>query len=391
MQFTGDMKKINALAVIGTRPEAIKMAPVVRALRATGRFDVYVLFTGQHRGLLDRAAADFGLTADADLDLMRPDQGLASLTARLLEGIEGVLAARPFDVVLAQGDTTTVLAAALTAFYRRIPFAHVEAGLRTESIDSPFPEEANRRLAGALTTIHFAPTRGALANLLAEGVPADRIVVTGNTGIDALLDASGRAPELPVAVSPVDRLVLVTLHRRESLGAPLRGVLGAIRDAIAGVPRARVVWPVHPNPHVQQAAKEMLGDVPGVELVEPQGYLPFVSLMKRADVIVTDSGGVQEEAPTFGAPILVVRETTERPEGVEAGLAELVGTDPERIARRLGTLLTTGVRRTRTVNPYGDGRASLRIADSLIQMLGTRSAMNSTVPVVIPTRALKVA
>jgi UDP-N-acetylglucosamine 2-epimerase (non-hydrolysing) len=385
------MKKINALAVIGTRPEAIKMAPVVRALRATGRFDVHVLFTGQHRGLLDQAAADFGLVADADLDLMRPDQGLASLTARLLEGIDAVLATRSFDVVIGQGDTTTVLASAMSAFYRRIPFAHVEAGLRTESIDSPFPEEANRRLAGALASIHFAPTRGALANLLAEGVPADRIVVTGNTGIDALLDASGRAPELPFAVDAVDRLVLVTLHRRESLGAPLRGVLGAIREAISGVPRARVIWPVHPNPHVRQAATEMLAGVPGVELVEPQAYLPFVSLMKRADVIVTDSGGVQEEAPTFGAPILVVRESTERPEGVDAGLAELVGTDPERIARRLGTLLNTSVRRTRTVNPYGDGRASIRIADSLVKLLGTRPAMTSTVPVVIQNPARKVA
>jgi len=391
VQFIGDMKKINALAVIGTRPEAIKMAPVVRALRATGRFDVHVLFTGQHRGLLDQAAADFGLVADADLDLMRPDQGLASLTARLLEGIEAVLATRTVDVVLAQGDTTTVLAAAMAAFYRRIPFAHVEAGLRTESIDSPFPEEANRRLAGALATIHFAPTRGALANLLGEGVPADRIVVTGNTGIDALLDASGRAPALPVPIAPVDRLVLVTLHRRESLGAPLRGVLGAIRDAIADVPRARVIWPVHPNPHVRQAAAEVLARIPGVELVEPQAYLPFVALMQRADVIVTDSGGVQEEAPTFGAPILVVRESTERPEGVDAGLAELVGTDPDRIARRLGTLLTTSVRRTRTVNPYGDGRASNRIADSLIQLLGTRHAKKSTVPVVIPTPFLKAA
>ncbi len=385
------MKKINALAVIGTRPEAIKMAPVVRALRATGHFDVHVLFTGQHRGLLDQAAADFGLVADADLDLMRPDQGLASLTARLLEGIEGVMAQRSFDVVLAQGDTTTVLASAMTAFYRRIPFAHVEAGLRTESIDSPFPEEANRRLAGALASIHYAPTRGALTNLLAEGVSADRIVVTGNTGIDALLDASGRSPQLPVPIAEVDRLVLVTLHRRESLGAPLRGVLGAIRDAIAGVPRARVIWPVHPNPHVRQAAQEVLGGVSGVQLVEPQAYLPFVSLMQRADVIVTDSGGVQEEAPTFGAPILVVRETTERPEGVDAGLAELVGTDPERIARRLGTLLTTSVRRARTVNPYGDGRASIRIADSLIQLFGTRPAKYSTVPVVTPTHALKVA
>ena len=385
------MKKIAALAVIGTRPEAIKMAPVVRALRATGRFDVHVLFTGQHRGLLDQAAADFGLVADADLDLMRPDQALASLTARLLEGIDGVLTSRSFDVVLGQGDTTTVLAAALAAFYRRIPFAHVEAGLRTESIDSPFPEEANRRLAGALTSIHFAPTRGALANLLAEGVPADRIVVTGNTGIDALLDAAGRAPEPALPISPVDRLVLVTLHRRESLGEPLRGVLGAIREAISGVPRARVVWPVHPNPHVRKAAQELLAGVPGVELVEPQAYLPFVSLMRRADVIVTDSGGVQEEAPTFGAPILVVRESTERPEGVDAGLAELVGTDPERIARRLGTLLATSVRRSRTVNPYGDGRASLRIADSLVNLLGTAPAKSSTVPVVIPPPALKVA
>jgi UDP-N-acetylglucosamine 2-epimerase (non-hydrolysing) len=373
------MKKIKALAVIGTRPEAIKMAPVVRALRAAGRFDVRVLFTGQHRGLLDQAAADFGLVADADLDLMRPDQGLAGLTARLLEGIDGVLAAHPADVVLGQGDTTTVLAAAMTAFYRRIPFAHVEAGLRTESIDSPFPEEANRRLAGALARIHFAPTQGALVNLLAENVPADRIVVTGNTGIDALLDASGRAPALPVEVAQADRLVLVTLHRRESLGAPLRGVLRAIREVVGRVPRARVVWPVHPNPHVRQAAQELLAEVSGVTLVEPQAYLPFVALMQRADVILTDSGGVQEEAPTFGAPILVVRETTERPEGVDAGLAELVGTDPERIARRLGTLLNNSVRRARTVNPYGDGRASIRIADSLIRLFGTGAAKRGDV------------
>ncbi|MEI7706342.1 MAG: UDP-N-acetylglucosamine 2-epimerase (non-hydrolyzing), partial [Deltaproteobacteria bacterium] len=344
-----------------------------------------------HKGLLHQAASDFGLVADADLDVMRPDQALAALTSRLLDGIDSVMAGRAFDVVLAQGDTTTVLASAMASFYRRIPFAHVEAGLRTESIDSPFPEEANRRLAGALASIHYAPTRGALANLLREGVPADRIVVTGNTGIDALLDASRRSPELPVPVSSVDRLVLVTLHRRESLGAPLRGVLGAIREAIVGVPRARVVWPVHPNPHVREAAAEVLSGVAGVELVEPQGYLPFVALMQRADVIVTDSGGVQEEAPTFGAPILVVRETTERPEGVDAGLAELVGTDPVRIARRLGTLLATSVRRTQTVNPYGDGRASIRIADSLIQLLGTRPALHVTVPNGNTTPVLKVA
>ncbi len=360
----------RALCVIGTRPEAVKMAPVVRALRAGRRFEVRVVSTGQHQDLLAQAAADLDLHCDADLKVMRPAQALAGLTARIVEGLDDELVGWTPDVVLAQGDTTSVLGAALTAFYRRIPFAHVEAGLRTASIDSPFPEEANRRLAGTLAAFHFAPTARARRNLLAEGVPAERILVTGNTGIDALVEAAERRPALPLAVAEGAPLVLITLHRRESFGEPLRRVLGAIRDVAERRPDVQFVWPVHPNPDVRRVAHAALGACPNVALLEPQSYLPFVALLRRADVVLTDSGGVQEEAPTFGAPVLVVRESTERPEGVEAGLAELVGTDPALVTRRLEEALAlAGRRHPPLVNPYGDGRASARIAAALWSFL----------------------
>lgn len=367
------MTRPVVLVAIGTRPELIKMAPVVRALEALDQFVVRVLFTGQHRELLDQMAEVFGLEAHSDLSVMTPGQTLTALTARLVLALDEVLEREQPDVVLGQGDTTTVLTTALACLYRKIPFGHVEAGLRTPDLLSPFPEEANRRLTTVLAAHHFAPTDQSADNLRREGVAEARIHMTGNTVVDALqLIASGDLP-LPDGVPDDGPLVLVTLHRRESFGEPLAGVLETFRRLLTSRPELTMVWPVHPNPNVLGPAHEALGDLPNAKLIGPVDYRSFVGLMKRATLILTDSGGVQEEAPSLAVPILVLRETTERPEGVTAGVSRLVGTDPETIYSEATRLLDDPSARAEmgtATNPYGDGKAAQRIAAVLAEAYG---------------------
>jgi UDP-N-acetylglucosamine 2-epimerase (non-hydrolysing) len=353
--------------VIGTRPEAIKLAPVIRELkRDTARYDVKVVATAQHRELLDRVLALFEIETDVDLDIMRADQDLFGVTQKALGGLGKAFAELGPDLVLVQGDTTSVFAGALAAFYHQIPVAHVEAGLRTEQRYSPFPEEINRHLTGVLTDLHFAPTSKAAWNLRHEGYDESQITITGNTVIDALLDVADReeAP-LPEGVDPDKPLILVTAHRRESFGAPLERAFGALAELAKMHPEAQIVYPVHPNPKVQKAAKDNLSASTNIILLEPMDYAPFVSLMKRATLVLTDSGGIQEEAPSLGVPVLVLRPVTERPEAVGAGTVKLVGTDPAKIIGEAHRLLTDAdyhASMAAAVNPYGDGKASERIA-----------------------------
>ena len=362
------------MVVFGTRPEAIKMAPVVAALKATPGLETLVCVTAQHRQMLDQVLDLFGLVPDDDLDLMAPGQSLPDLFARILTGMSTVLEARRPDLVLVHGDTSTTLATALAAFYARVPVGHVEAGLRTGDLQAPWPEEANRRLTAPITTLHFAPTARSRDNLLAENLPAGSIHVTGNTVIDALLAVVGRIEAEPALATSLaarfpfldagKRLVLVTGHRRENFGEGFEQMCLAIRD-LAQRGDTQVLYPVHLNPQVQAPVKRILGDVPGVVLVEPQDYLPFVYLMTRAHLILTDSGGIQEEAPSLGKPVLVMRDTTERPEAVEAGTVRLVGTDRARIVAEAARLLDdpdAHAAMARAHNPYGDGHAAARIA-----------------------------
>lgn len=364
---------MNKVAVLlGTRPEAIKLAPVVLALRRDPAFDCRVCVTAQHREMLDQALAAFGIVPDTDLNLMRARQTLAQLTARAMEALDGYLAVEQPRMVFVQGDTTTAFCSALAAFYHRIPVAHVEAGLRTGNLDAPWPEEANRVLTSRLAALHFAPTERARQSLLREGVPSERIAVTGNTGIDALLLARDRIttqpPEIPGLPAACDgaRLVLITGHRRENFGAGFESICRAIATLATRFPAVQFVYPVHLNPGVREPVHVALGRGrhANVHLIEPLPYLSFVALMNRATLILTDSGGVQEEAPSLGKPVLVMRETTERPEAVEAGTVKLVGADTERIVAETSRLLTDAdYYRTmsRTHNPYGDGQAAGRI------------------------------
>ena len=368
------MSPRRVMVVFGTRPEAIKMAPVVEALRATPGLETTVAVTAQHRQMLDQVLSLFGLAPDDDLDLMAPGQSLPDLFSRILTGMSGVLAARRPDLVLVHGDTSTTLATALAAFYARIPVGHVEAGLRTGDLQAPWPEEANRRLAAPLCQLHFAPTDAARGNLLAEGIAANAIHVTGNTVIDALLSVVARFESDPALsaslaahfpfLDPGKRLLLVTGHRRENFGAGFEQLCLALRD-LAARGDVQVLYPVHLNPNVQEPVRRILGDAPNVVLVEPQDYLPFVYLMSRAHLILTDSGGIQEEAPSLGKPVLVMRDTTERPEVVAAGTVRLVGTDRARIVAEATRLLDDDAAHAamaRAHNPYGDGRAARRIA-----------------------------
>ena len=358
-------KKKRILTVIGTRPEAIKMAPVVLELRRHEWAEVRVLATAQHRQMLDQVLATFGIVPDIDLDMMRPNQSLPELTARLLSTLDGVLASEQPDVVLVQGDTTTVMTVALAAFYRRIPVGHVEAGLRTGDLNNPFPEEMNRVVAGRLAKWHFAPTAASRGNLLRESFDDDSIHVTGNTVIDALLQVAEREIPLPFELPEGRRLVLVTAHRRENFGAPFREVCTAIRELADGHEDIHVVYPVHPNPNIAGPAHELLSGHPRISLIDPLDYLPFVGAMRRAHLILTDSGGVQEEAPALGKPVLVMRYETERPEAVEAGVVKLVGPDRGAILREAGRLLDDAAAHAamaKGVSPYGDGQAAARIA-----------------------------
>ncbi len=362
------------LVVYGTRPEAIKVAPIVWALARRSEVTVEVCSTGQHREMLAPVEAALGLVPDHDLDLMRPDQTLNDLLSRAVVAVDRVLTRSRPDWLVVQGDTTTAMAGALAAFHRRVRVAHVEAGLRTGDLGHPFPEEANRLLIDRLATLLFPPTARARDALLAEGVPAARMLLTGNTVVDALERiAAGLGP-------PVERdEVLVTVHRRESFGEPLARIFRAVGELARHFPETRFFYPVHRNPNVTGPARAALGGLPNVELAEPLDYVALVERLRGCRLVLTDSGGIQEEAPTFGKPVLVLRETTERPEGIEAGVAALVGTDPERIVATASRLLTDAAAyaaMARRLQPYGDGKAGERIAERLVgemrSAVGTR-------------------
>lgn len=365
------MKK-KIICVVGTRPEAIKMAPVIQRLRREPWAEVTVLATAQHRELLDQVLRLFQITPERDLNLMQPNQSLSALTARLLSEFDTVLREERPDAVLAQGDTTTVMSAALSCFYHRIPFGHIEAGLRTGDIWNPYPEEMNRIVAGRLARWHFAPTESARQNLLREHIADDAIHVTGNTVIDALLDVVQRCDGAAPALDAGKRLILVTSHRRENFGAPFREICRAILHLVASNPDVEVLYPVHPNPNVREVAHQLLGGNPRIRLCEPLDYLPFVAAMKQAFLILSDSGGVQEEAPALAKPVLVLRRETERPEAVDQGVVKLVGTDFATIVEQAQRLLDDPAyyrQIARGVSPYGDGHASERIAAILQQAL----------------------
>ena len=374
----------SILVFMGTRPEAIKLAPVVAALRAAGDFECTVVATGQHKEMFRQVIDRFGIGVDAELDVMRPNQTLAELTARLMTSIDGWLATSRPDMALVQGDTTTVLVAALACFYRRIPIGHVEAGLRTGNIWSPFPEEANRRLATPLVTLHFAPTESAREALLRESVPETAIAVTGNTVIDALFmelaTQAGDAAMREAIDAELSALlgwrwldhpyVLITGHRREHFGKGFDEICEAIAGLARTFPDHRFVYPVHLNPNVKDHVSRLLGDLPNVKLIPPQGYMQFVALMSRCRLVLTDSGGVQEEAPGLGKPVLVMRDTTERPEGVTVGTALLTGPSAANIIAHATRLLTDqGAydRMASAQNPYGDGHAAERIVQRIRQ------------------------
>lgn len=364
----------HILCIVGTRPEGIKMAPLIQALKREPWARVTVLATAQHRDLLDQVLALFDIQPDVDLDIMRANQALPELTARLITALDAKFAELAPDVVLAQGDTTTVMTAALVAFYRRIAFGHVEAGLRTHDLDNPFPEEMNRLVAGHLARWHFVPTERSRQNLLREGIPDGAIHVTGNTVIDALLKVAANDWPLDIPLDPQRRLVLVTAHRRENFGEPFRAVCRAIRVLTDRYEDIEVLYPVHPNPNVTAVAHELLGDQPRIRLCEPLDYAPFVEAQKRAFLILTDSGGVQEEAPALGKPVLVMRTETERPEAVDEGVVRLVGTDEARIVAEASRLLDDPEAyrvMARGVSPYGDGKAAQRIVSILREALCT--------------------
>lgn len=369
---------MKVLTVFGTRPEAIKMAPLVHALAKDPYFEARVCVTAQHREMLDQVLHLFSIVPDYDLNIMKPGQGLTEITCRILEGLKPVLESFRPDVVLVHGDTTTTMAASLAAFYQRIPVGHVEAGLRTGDLYSPWPEEANRTLTGRLATFHFAPTETSRQNLLRENIAKKHIFVTGNTVVDALISVRDRvmaddklrgslAAQYPFLDSS-KKLILVTGHRRESFGAGFEQICKALADIAAQNQDVQIVYPVHMNPNVLEPVKRILGHVDNVILIEPQEYLPFVWLMNHAWLILTDSGGIQEEAPSLGKPVLVMRDTTERPEAVSAGTVRLVGTNSERIVHEVMNLLHNEDEyqaMSRAHNPYGDGQACERILHAL--------------------------
>lgn len=369
---------MKVLTVFGTRPEAIKMAPLVQALSQDPAFESRLCVTAQHREMLDQVLRLFKLEPDYDLNIMRPEQGLTEITCRILEGMKTVLLDFKPDIVLVHGDTTTTLAASLAAFYQQIPVGHVEAGLRTGDLASPWPEEGNRKLTGHLARLHFTPTSQSRQNLLQENLPDARIIVTGNTVIDALLwvrdrvlDDSNLNAQLAARypfLDPDKKLVLVTGHRRESFGGGFERICSALAQIARQHPEAQIVYPVHLNPNVSEPVNRILSGIENIILIEPQEYLPFVWLMNRAWLILTDSGGIQEEAPSLGKPVLVMRDTTERPEAVDAGTVKLVGTDIARIVASVSELLSDDgawQAMSHAHNPYGDGKACGRILQAL--------------------------
>jgi UDP-N-acetylglucosamine 2-epimerase (non-hydrolysing) len=374
---------MRVLSIFGTRPEAVKMAPVVRQLKGTPGIESLVCVTAQHRQMLDQVLDIFQIVPDVDLNIMQPDQTLAQVTSAVFRDLDPVLSDIKPDWILVQGDTTTVMAAALLGYYHRVRVGHVEAGLRTNDKWQPFPEEINRRVAGAVADLHFAPTEWSRQNLLRENVPAERIVVTGNPVIDALhsvadmsappglqdlLNRLGVFTGTPAAAG--NRLVVITAHRRENFGKPLENICAAIlKLAREYQERIQFVYPVHLNPSVQEPVNRLLGEQPNITVLPPMDYLPLIQLIKRAVLVLTDSGGLQEEAPGLGVPVLVLREVTERPEGIDAGTVRLVGTEPQRIVAQARRLLDDPVAHAemaRAVNPYGDGKAAPRIVQAIL-------------------------
>lgn len=368
---------MKVMAIFGTRPEAIKMAPVVRELLKHPEIETKVCLTAQHREMLDQVVDLFRLPVDYDLDIMKQGQSLYDITDRVLLGLKDVLEKEKPDLVLVHGDTTTTFSATLAAFYQQIDVGHVEAGLRTGNMYSPFPEEANRRLTSVLTALHFAPTETARQNLLKENQKDNHIFTVGNSVIDALLatvkkDYVFEDKELQ-DIEEHKRIILVTTHRRENLGEPMRNVYRALRRLVETVPDTEVVFPVHRNPLVRQAVKEVLDGVPGIHLVDPMEYEPFTNLMARSAIILTDSGGIQEEAPSLGKPVLVLRDTTERPEAVASGTVKLVGTDEDKVYNTAYKLLTDEEayrEMAESINPYGDGHTSERIVQAILYFYG---------------------
>ncbi len=372
------MKKV--MCVFGTRPEAIKMAPVVKAIEQNENLQSIVTVTAQHREMLDQVLQLFEITPDYDLNLMKQGQTLTDITAGVLRGLEDILKKEQPDLVLVHGDTTTTFAAALAAFYQQIPVGHVEAGLRSGNMYSPYPEEANRKLTGVMTSLHFSPTPESRQNLLRENADDAKIFVTGNTVIDALLatvkDAYQFADEnLQALLDSPGKKVLITAHRRENQGEPMKHIFQAVRRLHETLPELQFIFPIHKNPKVRELAAQILGDLARVHIIEPLDYEPFANAMSRVDLIMTDSGGLQEEAPALGKPVLVLRDTTERPEAVTAGTVELVGTDEELIYNTALTLLTDEAaysKMANAVNPYGDGKACGRITAAIEYYFGMR-------------------
>ncbi|MBH0060474.1 UDP-N-acetylglucosamine 2-epimerase (non-hydrolyzing) [Pseudoalteromonas sp. NZS71] len=371
---------IKILSIFGTRPEAIKMAPLVKALNLADGIEAKVCVTAQHREMLDQVLDLFEIVPEYDLNIMKPGQSLYDVTTNILLGLKPILEEFKPDLILVHGDTSTTLSASLAAFYQQIPVGHVEAGLRTGNLGSPWPEEGNRKLTGAITKLHFAPTDTSQQNLLNEGVNLSDIVITGNTVIDALLQVVDKVKTDEVLISTLKakfpeldeskKLILVTGHRRESFGGGFERICEALAEIATAHPEAQVLYPMHLNPNVREPVNRILKDVKNVQLIEPQDYLPFVYLMSKAHIIVTDSGGVQEEAPSLGKPVLVMRDTTERPEAVAAGTVKLVGTDKNRIIDEVKNLLTNQAdyqTMSRAHNPYGDGKACERIISKIKQ------------------------
>lgn len=360
-------KPIKVCITLGTRPEAIKLAPVIQTFQKLPQFETKVVLTGQHREMVAQVMSLFNLTADHNLDIMQPKQTLSDITCRSLKGLESLFVEMQPDIVISQGDTTTAFAAALAAFYQQIPVGHVEAGLRTDNILNPFPEEANRRLVSQIATLHFAPTETSVKNLKTSGVTAG-IHQTGNTVIDALLTVAEKAPvcEVPGLDWDNHRVILSTVHRRENWGSPLKDIAQSFLEILERFPDTALLLPLHRNPTVREPLKAALGSHPRAFLVEPLDYAQLVGAMKRCTLLLTDSGGLQEEAPGLGKPVLVLRETTERPEAVEAGTAKLVGTNVATVVEAASELLSDReayMKMAKAVNPFGDGQASRRIAE----------------------------
>lgn len=374
---------IKVMTVFGTRPEAIKMAPVVLELQKhADRIQTIVAVTAQHRQMLDQVLDLFQITPDYDLDIMSQGQTLYDITTKSLMGLKDVLAKEKPDLVLVHGDTTTTFAGALASYYQQVPVGHVEAGLRTGDIYSPFPEEMNRKLTGAIAAIHFAPTATAKANLLKENVNPSHIYVTGNTVIDALMTTVAGDYDFGDDLKDVDfhnhRVILLTTHRRENLGEPMRHIYKALRRIIEEIPDTEIVFPVHRNPLVRKVVEEELAGVDRIHLIDPMEYEPFANLMSLSSLVLTDSGGIQEEAPSLGKPVLVLRNTTERPEAVEAGTVRLIGTDKDVVYAETKRLLSDQAAydaMSNAVNPYGDGKASQRIVQAILHVFAGEEAV----------------